>query len=289
MLKKRMYLLITTVLEWVRRVALVLTAILLGCFLYGWLVEPNWIEVVPIQLTLPRLTPEFNGFKVVQISDLHVSRYMTQKRLDKIVTLINEQKPDVVALTGDFDSKRAWFKPSMLVEELSKINPQESTFAVLGNHDHFRNKQVAVRKALADSNVRELDNQVYTFQRGEEKLSFAGLDDPYVGMPDLKHLLQRLPQDGAVIILVHEPDIADRLAKTHRFDLQLSGHSHGGQISIPFLGPVVLPPGGQKYILGQTQVQDLWEYTNRGVGMTSIPIRFNSRPEITVFTLNTPS
>ena len=84
-----------------------------------------------------------------------------------------------------------------------------------------------------------------------------------------------------------EPDFADRLAKTNRFTLQLSGHSHGGQVNIPVLGPLVLPVGDRKYSAGLNQVRDFLEYTNRGVGMTSIPIRFNCRPEITVFTLNT--
>lgn len=284
--KKLLYLLNSTILEWLRRTTLVSIAFFLGCFLYGWIIEPNWIEIVPIRLTLPHLTPAFDGFKIVQISDIHVSRYMTQKRLDKIVTLINQQKPDLVAITGDFDSKYASFNSKVLVEELTKINPQEITLAILGNHDHFRHKEVGVRKALAQSNVLELNNSIYTIYRNQEKLHFAGIDDPYVGKPDLKQVLQQLPAEGAAIALVHEPDFADRLAQTHKFDLQLSGHSHGGQVNIPVLGAVILPTGGKKYILGSTQVKDLLEYTNRGIGMTAIPIRFNSRPEITVFTLN---
>lgn len=274
-----------TILEWFRQTVLISIAFFLGCFLYGWIVEPNWIEVIPIQLTLPHLTSAFDDFKIVQISDIHVSRYMTQKRLNKIVALINEQKPDVVVITGDFDSKNASFQSHILVAELTKINPQEITLAVLGNHDHFRHKEVGVRAALAKSNVLELNNTVYTIYRNQEKLHFAGIDDPYVGKPDLKQVLQQLSVEGAAIALVHEPDFADRLVQTHKFDLQLSGHSHGGQVNIPVLGAVVLPTGGRKYVLGLSYIQDLLEYTNRGIGMTAIPIRFNSRPEITVFTL----
>lgn len=285
MVKKLLPILCLTILEWLRRTALVFIALVLACFLYGWSIEPNWIEVVPIQLTLPHLTPAFNNFKIVQISDIHVSRYMTQKRLDKIVALIDRQKPDVVVLTGDFDSKRASFKSKILVEELSKINAKEISLAVLGNHDHFHHKEVEVRSALVKSNVLELNNAIYTIDRDGEKLNFAGIDDPYVGQPNLEKVLQQLPETGAAIALVHEPDFADRLIQTHRFDLQLSGHSHGGQINLPFLGAMVLPIGGQKYVLGLSQIEDLLEYTNRGVGMTAIPIRFLSRPEITVFTL----
>lgn len=283
--KKRIHILSKKVLEWLRQTALVSIAFFAVCFLYGWIIEPNWLEVVPIQLNLPHLTSAFDGFKIVQISDIHVSRYMTQQRLDKIVNLINQQKPDIVAITGDFDSQFTPFNSNLLIKELTKINPQEITLAVLGNHDHAQHKEVGVRAALVKSDVLELDNSIYTISKNGEHLSFAGIDDPYVGKPDLQKVLQQLPADGAAIALVHEPDFADRLAKAHRFDLQLSGHSHGGQVSFPFIGPLVLPIGGKKYISGLSQVEDLLEYTNRGVGMTGIPFRFNSRPEITVFTL----
>lgn len=283
--KKRFYLLSKKILEWLRRTALVSIAFFIVCFLYGWMVEPNWIEVVPVQLTLPHLTSAFNGFKIVQISDIHVSHYMTKKRLDKIVTLINQEKPDIVAMTGDFDSQFAPFNSKLLIEELTKINSQEINLAVLGNHDHAQHKAMGVRAALVKSDVLELNNSVYTINRNGEQLSFAGIDDPYFGHPDLNQVLQQLPANGTAIALVHEPDFADRLAKTNQFDLQLSGHSHGGQVSFPFVGPLVLPIGGRKYIAGLSQVKDLFEYTNRGVGMTGIPVRFNCRPEITVFTL----
>lgn len=287
MRKKRFYLLSKKILEWLRRTALVSIALFIVCFLYSWMIEPNWIEVVPVQLTLPNLTSAFNGFKIVQISDIHVSHYMRQKRLDKIVGLINNQKPDIVAITGDFDTQFAPFNSKLLVAELTKINSQEIALAVLGNHDHAQHKEMGVRAALVESDVLELNNSVYTINRNGEQLSFAGIDDPYFGHPDLNQVLQQLPADGAAIALVHEPDFADQLAQTKRFDLQLSGHSHGGQVSFPVVGPLILPIGGKKYISGLSQVQDLFEYTNRGVGMTGIPIRFNSRPEITVFTLLT--
>ena len=106
-----------------------------------------------------------------------------------------------------------------------------------------------------------------------------------MGKPNFKRVVRQLSPDGATILLVHEPDFIDRSAKTDLFDLQLSGHSHGGQIKIPFLAPLVLPPGGKKYYAGLHKVKNTLVYTNRGLGMTEIPLRFNSRPEITVFTL----
>ena len=105
------------------------------------------------------------------------------------------------------------------------------------------------------------------------------------GKPDLDRVIKLLPDDSAAILLVHEPDYIAKSAATHKFALQLSGHSHGGQVKIPFLNPLILPYGGQKYFAGLNQVEDTLEYTNRGLGMTAFPLRINSRPEITVFTL----
>ena len=101
----------------------------------------------------------------------------------------------------------------------------------------------------------------------------------------LDEVLAQLPADGAAMLLCHEPDFADISAATGRFDLQISGHTHGGQIVLPFIGPIHTPRYGHKYSLGMYQVGDMIQYTNRGVGMARLPVRFNCRPEITVFTL----
>lgn len=288
MLIKYFIFLIQTAFQGTIKIIFILFTIITCLFIYGTVIEPNWIEVVPIQISLSNLTPAFDGFKIVQISDLHISRFMTQQRLDTIINLVNQQQPDVITITGDFDSKSQKFVPIILVEQLKKLTPKEVTLGVLGNHDHWNVPQI-VSQALAESNVIDLDNQVYTLDRHEEKLTFAGIDDPYVGVPNFPKVLQELPDDGATILLVHEPDFADISATTGRFDLQLSGHSHGGQIRIPLLGAVVLPPGGRKYVSGLIQVGNMIEYTNRGIGMTAIPVRFNCRPEITVFTLKAVS
>jgi hypothetical protein len=276
--------------QWLPKTILISIVVLMIGYIYGLKIEPNWFQVVRLQLNLPHLTQAFDGFKIVQISDIHVSHYMTEKRLERVVNLVNQQKPDIVVITGDFINKYRQFVPPLLVKELKKLNPQELTLSVLGNHDHWRKRQTErLRKALVRSDVINLDNQVYTLTRGREKLIFAGIDDPYTGQGNLAKLLEVLPEDGAVILLVHEPDFADISQKIGRFDLQLSGHSHGGQIRLPLLGALVLPSGGKKYVMGLQKVNNMIEYTNRGVGMTKVPFRFGSRPEITVFTLKTAS
>jgi uncharacterized protein len=129
---------------------------------------------------------------------------------------------------------------------------------------------------------------VVTLARGAEQLHIGGVDDVWAGRDRLNEVLAALPTNGAAILLAHEPDFADTSSATGRFDLQLSGHSHGGQIHIPLMKRV-LPPLAYKYPLGQYQVGSMIQYTNRGLGSSGIPIRFNCRPEITIFTLNSRS
>lgn len=252
-------------------------------------IEPYWFEVVPVNITIPELAPAFNGFKIVQISDLHVDTSMNRRKLDKIVTLINQQEPDIVAITGDFftyepDKDNA----NLLITALQKLTPQDKTIGVLGNHDYYGDPSI-IREILAQSNVLELSNSIYTIERGQAQLKIAGLDDYWYQKSRLDLVLAQLETDDVTILLIHEPDFADISAPTEKFALEISGHSHGGQVRFPFRQPDVLPPYGQKYPLGRYQVGSMIQYTNRGVGMIPPAVRLNSRPEITVFTLNSES
>jgi hypothetical protein len=114
------------------------------------------------------------------------------------------------------------------------------------------------------------------------------VDDAIEGQPDLERVLSALPEEECSILLAHEPDFADVSARTGRFDLQLSGHSHGGQIRIPFLPPLALPQQARNYPVGLYRVGEMQLYTNRGIGMVHLPLRFRCRPEITLITLSRP-
>lgn len=252
---------------------------------YMFQIEPYWFEVVPVNITIPELAPAFNGFKIVQISDLHVDTSMNRRKLDKIVTLINQQEPDIVAITGDFFT----YEPdevnaNLLITALQKLTPQNKTIGVLGNHDYYGDSSI-IREILAQSNVLELSNSIYTIERGQAQLKIAGLDDYWYKKSRLDLVLAQLDMDDVTILLIHEPDFADISAPTEKFALEISGHSHGGQVRFPFRQPDVLPPYGQKYPLGRYQVGSMIQYTNRGLGMIPPAVRLNSRPEITVFTL----
>lgn len=273
--------------RWIEKSVLTTLVLSLCFYLYGTKIEPNWIEIVPIELTIPHLSPAFDGFKLVQISDLHVSKFMPESRFERIIRLVNQQHGDAIAITGDIITARGRFNEERLGQQLSRLHAAFKTVAVLGNHDHSRRIK-ALKRTLAHSQIDNLDNQVYLIERDAQQLALAGLDDPYWGEADLEGTIAQLPPEVPAILLVHEPDYIEQSAKTHKFALQLSGHSHGGQIRIPFFNPLVLPRGGRKYYAGLDLVEDTLTYTNRGLGMTNLPIRIGSRPEITVFTLHSP-
>jgi predicted MPP superfamily phosphohydrolase len=159
----------------------------------------------------------------------------------------------------------------------------------MGNHDHWTGPG-GVRRALRAAGVRELPNQVLTVRRNDARLYIVGADDPWCKKANVAPIVKNLPSRGAAILLAHEPDYADNFCQYKRFDLQLSGHSHGGQVALPLIGPLALPGAGQKYPRGQYQVEDMKLYTNRGLGTSGargFHVRFNCRPEITLFTLRT--
>jgi predicted MPP superfamily phosphohydrolase len=256
---------------------------------YGYLMEPNLFKVETIPLKLPRLSHKFSGLRVAQISDIHMGGWMNLQRFQRVADLIVAEQPDVVVITGDFLIGDDTIKFSMqsvtdLVTVLSPLTDSFPTFAVLGNHDYWTDAEV-VRQMMASAGVTDLTNTVFTLKRDEERLHICGVDDIWEGNARLDDVIAQLRDDSAAILLAHEPDFADTSASTGRFDLQLSGHSHGGQVVLPLLGPPVLPYLGRKYGSGLYKVGEMFQYTNRGVGMARLPIRINCPPEITLFVL----
>ena len=256
---------------------------------YGTLLEPERLDVEQVPLKLPRLSPVFTGFRIAQISDIHMGGWMNRERLAYVVQNVIAQAPDLVVITGDFVIGHDWYGNvdvalSDLMEELKMLTTQHLTLAVLGNHDHWLDA-AAVRAMLTKCGIREIGNDVHTLERKDAQLHLAGVDDRYVYKDRLDIVLEKLPEDGAAILLAHEPDFASQSAATGRFDLQLSGHTHGGQVVLPLWGPPILPHLGLQYPSGLYRVDGMWQYTNRGVGMSKPYVRINCRPEITVFTL----
>jgi hypothetical protein len=255
-----------------------------GGGVYVFAVEPRWLDLVARTVILPRLAPQFHGYRIAHISDIHMDEWMSGARLHTIVDLINEQQPDLVAITGDFVTHAPTRYAGDLAAALRRLAPHDGTVAVLGNHDHWTDPGV-VRRALRNGGVIELGNAVQRVERAGAVLHVCGVDDVLVGEDRLGQVLDHLPADGAALLLAHEPDFADTSAATGRFDLQLSGHSHGGQVRVPLVGAPRLPPLGRKYSIGQYQIGSMTQYTSRGIGMIAPRVRFGCRPEVTLLTL----
>ena len=264
-------------------------AALLGAgFVYATGIEPRWIQVNPVDVTLPRLAPEFDGYRIVQIGDLHLDEWFDPAWLTRIVKLVNLQNPDLIAIMGDFTThSAARLDAEQLVGTLKNLRAPDGVVAVMGNHDYLSGEAL-IRKYLRQSGVMELPNDIHTLRRNRAELHVAGVDDLMAGRSRLDLVLGNLPEWGAAILLAHEPDFADVGAATERFDLQLSGHSHGGQVGIPILRRPILPPYAQRYVSGMHEVGRMLLYVNRGLGYVHLRVRFLCRPEITVLTLRSP-
>jgi uncharacterized protein len=257
--------------------------LLFMCSMYAHKIEPLWFEVKQMEIKLPGLDRAFAGYRIVQISDLHAGDIIDRDSLNKVIDAVNDQNPDLVVITGDHVSRmpRRHIK---LLDIYSRLHPRDRSLAILGNHDVYNDPE-PIRVALKTAGVTLLENNIYTLKRANATLHIAGVGDVFAKEDKLDRVLAQLPSTGAAIMLAHEPDFADKAAATKRFGLQLSGHSHGGQIRLPFFDGYV-PELAQKYPLGRYQVGDMIQYTNRGIGSVKIYARFNCRPEISVFTLS---
>ena len=236
-----------------------------------------------VQIPIPNLPPALDGFRIVQLSDIHYYPFTTLDLVDRAVQMANELNPDLTVLTGDF----VWHEVEHvfdLVPSLAHLNAKHGVYAGLGNHDHWTDVNV-VSHAIEQEGLPLLVNQGVPISVGKSILYLASLDDGWSGKPDLAGAMADWSKDAITVLLMHEPDLAPRYAVDKRIHLQLSGHSHGGQVRLPFYGALILPYLSWKYPMGLYNVDGMWLYTNRGLGTTNVSVRVNCAPEITELTL----
>jgi predicted MPP superfamily phosphohydrolase len=250
--------------------------------LYGTRLETEWLEHERVTLPIPGLPTALDGFRILLLSDFHLYPTTRLEFIQEAVELARPLQPDLIALTGDFvqQTAEAIFD---LAPVLAGLNARHGLFCVLGNHDHWKGAET-VRSGLEREGLFLLENQGILLSHEGSSIYLAGVDDCWAGQPDLRRAMSGHSQNAPTILLSHEPDPADEYSLDQRIAVQLSGHSHGGQVRIPGLGSPFLPPFGRKYDLGLYRVRDTWLYTNRGIGVTA-PIRINCRPEMTELTL----
>lgn len=253
--------------------------------------EPNFPRVVRRQFVLRRWPEHLDGFTIAFLSDFHYDPHFSLHPIKSSIGIVNELKPDLVVLTGDFVSLPIFKERDKTVAAnaepcarlLRQIRATHGLWAVLGNHDALSDPD-RVTDSLRGNGIQVLLNQSTPIETNGGRFWLAGVKDVLGEGADLDAALDGIPKNECTVLLAHEPDYADYVSR-FPVDLQLSGHSHGGQIRLPFLPPFYLPDLAKKYVKGQFQIGPLTLYTNVGLGTVEVPVRFCCPPEITFITL----
>ncbi|MFJ8412826.1 metallophosphoesterase [Bacillus paramycoides] len=255
-------------------------------YYYAKYIEPHCVSFTKHTLKSPLIPRSFHGMKILQFSDLHLGYYFSLQHLSQIVSKINAENPDIVLFTGDLiDNYQTYTEAPFVASILKNIKAPFGKFSIYGNHDHGGYGTEYYDHIMRESGFELLQNKETRIRLlDNSEISIFGIDDILLGKPKIEETLQRAQQNIYTIVLVHEPDIAPQIA-TYPINLQLSGHSHGGQVQLPFLGAIITPALAKYYIEGFYNVRNLTLYVNRGLGRTRVPFRFMAKPEITLFTL----
>ena len=263
----------------------------IGVALYSNDISRHELQITRPTFFIKRLPPAFDGFRIAQISDIHLEEYTEDYFLRRVIDHVNALQPDMVLVTGDFVSRGPLSPNASLAaagrcaELLARINCP-TRYGILGNHDAAVGSRV-IRSHMENNGLPILVNQNVRIERNGQHIFLAGVDDISGGAPNLDLAIPSGP-DAPVILMAHEPDYAQSVVSHPRgrnVDFILSGHTHGGQIRIPGLRPLALPPLGKFFPEGHFLVGNSQLYVNRGIGTVGIPFRLNCTPEITLATL----
>jgi uncharacterized protein len=255
------------------------------------LLEPNRPRIVRREILLRRWPPHLEGFTIALLSDFHYDPYFSAHPLHKAIGMVNALQPDLIVLTGDFVSlplftkndEESAFAAEPCSDLLRQMQARHGLWAVMGNHDFYSDPDI-VTSALQTKGIHVLANESAAIEAQGARFWLAGVNDVLGRTADIETALHDVPGDEPTILLAHEPDYADHVSR-FPVDLQLSGHSHGGQVRVPFLPPLYLPEMARKYVWGLYKIGPLTLYTNPGLGTVGLPVRFNCPPEITLLTV----
>jgi len=239
------------------------------------------------QSTCPLLPEHANldGLRIAVMSDFHFDETLDDLLVAEAVALSNSQDPHIVLLPGDFVSHDA-LAVRQLAPHLQNLRAQLGVFASTGNHDHWSTLQV-ITDTLRENGIETLRNESRILSFGGLDFAVIGLDSVWGGRPSPREASRELPGDMPRILSMHEPDYFDvypDVDQPHPI-LQVSGHTHGGQVCAPFIGPLLLPSWGKKYAAGPFGEAGRWLYVTRGIGTIGPPARFFCRPEVSLITL----
>lgn len=262
-------------------------AILLCTVLFAYsLIEPYWIEIKTTVFTDSDVPQNFQNFKVVFVSDIHSGPFVSQKKIAGFVERINAQNPDIIILGGDFiEDEPEYITPCF--EELKKLKAKMGIYAVIGNHDALKSYNKTY-KAIEGSGIMPLENDAEWININEQKIKLGGVTWNGIEDPDIKPTIGDVSDNDLVIIASHIPDFAEKI-QTDKIDLMLSGHTHGGQVTLLGLyAPYIPSDYGQKYRTGLVRTDKTTVLVSNGLGTSFLPIRLFARPQINVVILKRP-
>jgi uncharacterized protein len=256
---------------------------------YPFLVEPHWLELTHTTVSCVRAPKQ--PIRILHLSDLHASSFVPISIIDNAISLGLAQKPDVICLTGDFITFKHDFDEDRYIHSLRRLSQAAPTFAVVGNHDGSRwapaygghPNHDFVDGMLARSGIELLHNRSERLTVRGSKLSLAGTGDLWGGEIDASAAFRTIETADPVVLLAHNPD-SKKLVAPFPWHLMLSGHTHGGQVLIPFKGPYYVPIEDKRFTAGLCPWGNRSIYVTRGVGNLA-GVRFLCRPEVTVLDL----
>ena len=256
--------------------------------IYSWKIEPFWLEFVKVKMPIRNLPEKLIGKTLMQISDIHVGNRFDWKYIIESFQKAQKLNPDIVVYTGDFVSYENHEQFEQLTTVMkNSVNGKIATLGILGNHDYGKNW---AENNVANSIIEILNSSNIEILRNEKKdiqgLNIIGIDDYWGTNFNPEKALSKMKSNEANIVLCHNPDVCDLNIWKDYNSWILSGHTHGGQVKPPFLNPPMLPVKNKKYSAGKIELSNNRTlYINRALGHLW-QVRFNVRPEITLFELS---
>jgi predicted MPP superfamily phosphohydrolase len=273
----------------VRFLLLTVTIVAGALALWALWLEPASLRVASYPLSIPRWPAACSGLSVAVISDLHVgSPFNGIAKLERVVAETQRAQPDLVLLAGDFVIQGVrggrFVAPEITATKLGEIAAPLGVFAVLGNHDWWLDGP-RVREAFETSRIPVLENRAVELRRGECGFWLAGIGDLWEGRPEVAATLETVPLAAPVLVFTHNPDVF--LDVPDRVALTMAGHTHGGQVRVPFVGRPIIPSAyGERFAIGSVVEGGRHLFVTPGIGTSILPVRFLVRPEISLLVLS---
>lgn len=259
------------------------------CLLYSYY-EARSLVLREMTFADKDLPDSFVGKKIIFVSDIHVNEYFTGDDVAALVKEINERKPDIIILGGDYTRREEQYSQSFF-KEISKLESPLGVYTVLGNHDHWEDAEL-IQNGLIDCGFSICDNKSYWVKNGKDSIKIGGVGDYWTDKQLLENTISDVKNTDFCLLISHNPDYMEEL-NSNRVNLMLSGHTHAGQITLfgfwapimPSTGHLEYPQTGLKYRYGWKEKGNTRLYVTSGVGMGGFPLRFFARPEIVEITL----